>query len=125
MDCKEAESHVNDYIDGTMTVSQLETFLKHVRNCKSCYDELETYYTIRVAMSYLEEGQAHSYNIKEMLSEDMKGKDRYIFRVKQQKIGFGSLTTVAFLSLFVMLFMRLNPEQVREILELTYHWIGF
>lgn len=85
MDCKEAESHVNDYIDGTMTVSQLETFLKHVRNCKSCYDELETYYTIRVAMSYLEEGQAHSYNIKEMLSEDMKERIGISFALKSGK----------------------------------------
>ena len=46
MDCKKAESLVTDYINGKMEVKELEDFIAHVKVSSSCYDELQTYYTV-------------------------------------------------------------------------------
>ena len=55
MDCSTAESMVNRYIDHTLSVNELESFLEHVEECSSCYDELETYFIVHKAMEQLDE----------------------------------------------------------------------
>ena len=55
MKCEEALTKIEAYIDHTLSGRELEEFLEHVKSCRECYDELETYYIISVGMRYLEE----------------------------------------------------------------------
>ena len=76
MKCEEALTKIEAYIDHTLSGRELEEFLEHVKSCRECYDELETYYIISVGMRYLEEENLESYNIPKMLQEDLHTRER-------------------------------------------------
>lgn len=84
MDCREAEKMVQLYIENKIPPKKLEEFIEHISHCPSCYDELETYYTIYFAMKYLDEDRHSSYNIKEMLDEDLKKRIQYVKRHRRK-----------------------------------------
>lgn len=85
MDCRTAQSLVNSYIEKEMTVDQLEQFLRHVENCPSCYDELETYFIVYYAMKRLDNDKEGSFNMSKLLHEDMKKRKHevYSYRIKE------------------------------------------
>lgn len=73
MDCRTAESMVSGYIQKELNDKELDAFLKHIENCSSCYDELETYYIVYAATKQLDENQEDSiYDFKGMLQEDIR-----------------------------------------------------
>ena len=83
MDCSTAESMVNRYIDHTLSVNELESFLEHVEECSSCYDELETYFIVHKAMEQLDEnGKDQILDFRELLEEDIRKSRRYILKKK-------------------------------------------
>lgn len=81
MDCKRAESLVTDYINEKMDLHEQREFIAHVKNCSSCYDELQTYYAVYFAMEHLENGERNpSYNMNTVLQEDLKHRERHVRR---------------------------------------------
>ena len=46
MNCKEAQRLLVPYINGEMEEKEEEQFVKHVRRCKECYEELGVYATV-------------------------------------------------------------------------------
>ena len=62
MKCEEALTKIEAYIDHTLSGRELEEFLEHVKSCRECYDELETYY------------------IPKMLQEDLHTRERQVRR---------------------------------------------
>ena len=125
MDCKETEKNINRYIDGSLSPGEMEDFLNHVKRCKSCYDELETYYTIRVAMGYIEEGADHTYNIGDMLQADMQQKRAYIQKVKRKKISFFVITLLGYISLFDILLLKSSFSLLQKFLLKVIDWLIF
>ena len=53
MRCEDAIKNMDRFVNHKMTTGELEDFLKHVDSCPSCYEELETYYTVAIALHYL------------------------------------------------------------------------
>lgn len=82
MDCRTAESMVNRYINRTLTGKELENFLKHIEQCSSCYDELETYYIVHEATKQLDEEEDSAFDIKGLLKEDIRKARTEIMRNK-------------------------------------------
>lgn len=78
MNCKEAESLVQQYIENKLPPKKLEAFISHVKNCPSCHEELETYFIIHHAVKYLDEDRHDSYNMTALLSEDLKEKEKHV-----------------------------------------------
>ena len=76
MKCEEALTKIEAYINHTLNGRELEEFLEHVTSCQECYDELETYYSMR----YLEEENLESYQIPKMLQEDLHTRARQVRR---------------------------------------------
>ena len=74
MKCEEALTRISAYIDNTLSGRELEEFIEHVEHCPECYDELETYYTIKVGINYLEQDRQDAYNIPQMLKKDLERK---------------------------------------------------
>ena len=90
MDCSTAESMVNRYIDHTLSVNELESFLEHVEECSSCYDELETYFIVHKAMEQLDEnGKDQILDFRELLEEDIRKSRRYILKKRFFRTVFG------------------------------------
>ena len=78
MDCFEAKELVSEYINRTLRPQKLEEFVAHIRNCPSCYDELETYFIVDEVMNQLSEDQETTLDFKELLEQDLKRSERYI-----------------------------------------------
>lgn len=82
MKCEEALMKISAYINNTLSGRELEDFIDHVENCPDCYDELETYYTIKVGIHYLEQDRQDAYNIPQMLKKDLRQKKARLHRAK-------------------------------------------
>lgn len=72
--CEEAERLVTPYIKDELTGDELEGFLAHVENCKSCQEELEIYFMVDVGLKQLDEGSG-TFDIAGAL--DRKIEDSY------------------------------------------------
>ncbi len=106
MDCKKAENLVTDYINGSIGLHDLEDFIAHVKCCSSCYDELQTYFTVYFAMEHLEnEDNNPPFNMNTVLVEDLKKKERY---VKGEKYKRYFLLAISILMFLVVLFLLIG-----------------
>ncbi len=102
MDCERAEKLIQPYVQDKMPENEMEDFIHHVRNCPACYDELETYFIIRQAARYLDDDEKQSYNLKGLLAQDLREKERRIQRKKRRNIFFSVLIFV--LTILLILF---------------------
>lgn len=107
MECKEAESLVQQYIDHKLRPQKLKAFISHVKKCPSCYEELETYFIIHYAIKYLDEDH-DSYNMKAMLAEDIRKNEKQIRandRMKTAAVYIGiMLAIIVFTFVGILLF---------------------
>ena len=103
MDCRTAESLVNAYINRTISLDQLQEFIRHVRSCPSCYEELETYYIVHFDIQHLYDDRDESnmtLDMRKMLEQDLHNREHYVHRKKIQKI-----LRLLLLVLFLLLIM--------------------
>lgn len=102
MTCKECQGMVGDYLGNNLKGKELEDFIRHVRSCPECYEELETYFIIGLATQVLEETAEVSYDIKAMLRQDLAEKENMLKKKKRrEKILF--LVIVLFLTANILL----------------------
>ncbi len=80
MDCKEAQAKIPDYISGTLSPRELENFIAHIRKCPVCYEELETYFTIHLAVATLDDDKPDFYNFSGKLEKDIEEKEHMLRR---------------------------------------------
>ena len=85
MDCRQAEALITPYIQDKLTTKELEEFLMHIENCKSCYEELEIYYTLLIGLQKLESGGNDSE--KEMDRYDFKNELNRNLAARKQKVN--------------------------------------
>ncbi len=98
MNCKEAQGKVPAYLNGSLSADELEEFLAHVRGCSACYEELEIFFMIDRAIHYLDTENGHSFNLRELLEEDLKEKERSLVRRRRnKKLLVGWLLVTAFM----------------------------
>ncbi len=72
MECREAERNVQKYIQGKLSDRECAAFIDHIRHCSSCYDELETYFTIDYALRPGEEDTASkSFDMKRVIEANL------------------------------------------------------
>ena len=71
MDCQRAQDCMERYFDGSIAEQELEAFISHVRECNSCREELEIYYIVELAQNYLADETELSYNISQLVEDDM------------------------------------------------------
>lgn len=102
MECEKAEKLIQSYVQNRLPEKEMEAFIEHVRNCPSCYDELETYFIINHATRYLDDDEKQSYNLKGLLEEDLKGKIQAIKRKRKRNTFFSVLILI--LTVLLILF---------------------
>ena len=57
MKCQEAEQLIKNFINDDLTGEPLANFVRHIDQCHSCYEEMETSYLLKEALSRLENGE--------------------------------------------------------------------
>lgn len=75
MNCIEAQSKIMAYIEDKLPDDELREFIKHVRGCSACYEELDIYYTLIEGMRELDVSDNISddfrNSLNKRLDEDM------------------------------------------------------
>ena len=106
MNCREAELKVRPYIYDELTDEELEAFISHIRSCPSCYDELETYYTIYKTLNILDSNEATDISdVHRLLENDLLRKENSINRHHKLQDAFGILIMFAELMLIICILM--------------------
>ena len=76
--CKEATLMVIPYIKKEVCDKDLRKFVKHIKGCKDCREELETYYIVYKGLMQLDEKEELPMNIIEALNEDLEMSDQHL-----------------------------------------------
>ena len=71
MTCLEAQSKIMAFIEGKLPDDELREFIKHVKNCENCSEELEIYYTLIVGMKELDNEENLSTDFKKELDNKL------------------------------------------------------
>lgn len=110
MTCLEAQSKIIAYIDYKLEREEKTDFLKHIKCCDDCHEELNIYYTMIEGMRQLDSNQPLTRDFSEALEERIEyelktsKKKRGIFRssiflIIVAIVGFGIFGYVNFLKL--------------------------
>lgn len=95
MNCEEAKSYVDAYINHTLPERKQEEFIEHVKICPGCFQELETYFIVDVALKYFDDDKKGTYDIRNLLQKDL---DKRFRKRQQKKIMVIALIILAVLS---------------------------
>ena len=102
MTCKEAEQMIMPYINDELTDKELEAFLAHVYSCKSCYEELEIYYTLYAGLAQLD-GENEGQDMHNLLQEALNVSEQRVRGRKLFNIYFGVSQVLAVAALAVII----------------------
>ena len=105
--CRETEKMVMPYINHQLDETQLEQFLKHVKSCPACREELEIYYTVSVGLKQLDEGTG-VYDIPGLLEESMENAWITVRTARLRKVICYAANTLNAASVLVILLMQLR-----------------
>ncbi len=116
MTCLEAQSNIMAFIDRKLPDEKAREFVRHVRYCKNCREELEIYYTLLVGMRQLDSGAELSQDFKKDLEGELvriENRARKARRFRMSAFSFVFMLFVAaFLAFYNSCLIRVyNSEQ--------------
>ncbi len=117
MTCEQIMQMMDMYIKDELSPKDLEAFLEHIKTCPNCYDELETLFTITVGIKYLEEEHHESYNIPQMLKDDLKKKDRKLKKRKEFHRLLWNLLLVVLIGVAAFFIIRFGLIELEQLLK--------
>lgn len=94
MKCEKVQECVDAYINHTLPDWEQREFIEHVKQCTECYNELETYFIVDQAIRYLDEEKEESYNIKQLLDEDL---NKRLVKLRHKNLAIQALIIIAIL----------------------------
>lgn len=71
MDCKTANRMMNPFLEGTLSLEETDHFLKHIKECSGCREDLEIYYTVRTAIDGMDQDLFKTYNLKQQFEHEL------------------------------------------------------
>ena len=111
MDCKEVQTLIPLYIKNKLTPKKMEAFLKHIRECQNCHDDLETYYIIHHAVKYLDEDKYVDYNMINMLHEDIRIKTKKVKAYNRMKMAAVYVGILFVMALLAFIGILMSPDE--------------
>lgn len=69
MRCEDCQNLINDYIENNLDENTKFLFVSHVKNCKSCKEELQINYSILTALKQIDNGDDFSENYESELEQ--------------------------------------------------------
>ena len=83
MKCEETKGYINEYIKHALSERKQEEFIKHIKVCPECFQELETYFIVDVAMQYFDGDKEDNYDIQGLLQNDL---DKRVKKRQREKL---------------------------------------
>lgn len=99
MDCKEIERMIPQYLNGQLDEKSTKAYLKHIKKCESCYEEMEISYMATIGLERLESGASIDIEkeIKRLIEQSEK-------QIKQRGIIRGSGVIVDAIAMAIVVF---------------------
>lgn len=102
MTCLEAQSNIMAFIDKKLPEEKVADFVRHMRYCKNCSEELEIYYTLIVGIRQVDNNEELSQNFKEELDNELTRLEHKAKKAKRFKIStFGVVFVAAVVLMFI------------------------
>ena len=87
VNCLEAQTKIVAFIDDKLNDEETVEFVKHIRHCENCAEELEIYYTLLVGMKQLDNEESLSTDFKGDLDNKLNHEYNMIVNTKKVKIS--------------------------------------
>ncbi|MBR2188838.1 MAG: zf-HC2 domain-containing protein [Eubacterium sp.] len=117
---KEAAEMIPRYLEDDLKEKELRRFLEHVQSCHLCYEELETAFMVDRTVRYLDDEMDDdgpgSYNLTEMMQNDIREKRAELVRKKITRRAFLVLVTLAAVVVALMLLDFFGILQITRML---------
>lgn len=107
MTCFEAQSNIMAFIDKKLPDDEVTEFVRHVKHCPNCSEELEIYYTLIVGMREVDTGKELSLNFKKDLETELDRIDSRYKNVKRAKVSTFSVVCIAVVVAFFIFYGRI------------------
>lgn len=102
MTCLEAQSNIMAFIDKKLPDDRVSDFVKHMRYCPNCSEELEIYYTLIVGIRQVDNQEELSPNFKVELDNELSRLEHKVKQAKRFKLSsFG----VFFIAAVILMFL--------------------
>ena len=111
MNCLEAQSKIMAFIDNDLPDDELKEFIKHIKSCDNCAEELEIYYTLVVVMKQLDDGENISGDFRKQLNNKL---DYEMVRMSTAK-RIATSTLVVFLTVILCALVWLYEEALDSV----------
>ena len=111
MNCLEAQSKIMAFIDNDLPDDELKEFIKHIKSCDNCAEELEIYYTLVVGMKQLDDGENISGDFRKQLNNKL---DYEMVRMSTAK-RIATSTLVVFLTVILCALVWLYEEALDSV----------
>ncbi|MCD8363838.1 MAG: zf-HC2 domain-containing protein [Lachnospiraceae bacterium] len=80
MNCKEVQRLLVPYINGDLEERQEDEFVRHVRHCPECYEELEVYSTVFAGIRQLD-GDEEKVDYRTLVEDSLKTSEEDVLDV--------------------------------------------
>lgn len=77
MNCKEAQRLLVPYINGELEEKEEDEFVRHIRHCPECYEELEVYSTVFAGIRQLD-GAEEVINYRTLVEDSLENSEEDI-----------------------------------------------
>lgn len=101
MTCLEAQSKIVAFIEDKLSDEELLEFVKHIRNCNNCAEELEIYYTLMIGMKQLDNEENLSADFKKELEDKLNRSVNHIKKTKNVRTS--TVLAIIFLICFSLI----------------------
>ena len=121
MKCLEAKRLITPYLEDSISERDLPDFVEHVKNCPSCFDELEIYSSIYYSLSNDDDRiDISAAGIRKELDTRLET----LIQTRSRRRFFAITVMIAETALIVSLAVSLFPQNYKDVLEsiLEFFW---
>lgn len=102
MNCKEVQRLLVPYINGDLDEREEGEFVRHVRHCPECYDELEVYSTVFAGIRQLD-GDETKVDYRTLVEDSLKTSEEDVLDVRFWHVYSFLLKIAATAALFFLI----------------------
>ena len=106
MDCKEVERLIPAYLKEELNEKRTKEFLEHMKECKSCYEEMEIQYMASTGLEWLESGS--SIDLEHEMEKILTNSEKKLKQRRIIKIAGAIINAIAIVAIILTLLVQIS-----------------